>query len=101
MRRGVLYWGIEGKTMEAMDIYHAKTLKLLERNHVQLKDIARYAGTTIAKARRIIDTLSLDYPIYEVRRGVYGKLPPNLGKRRPRGFLAKARAAAGLSPSGY
>jgi hypothetical protein len=94
---------IEGKAMEdmEMDSYLKKTLRLLERNHVQLKDIARYAGTNIAKARRIIDTLSIDYPIYEVRRGVYGRLPPNFGKQRPRGFIAKARARAGLSPSGY
>jgi hypothetical protein len=86
--------------MSDFDQYVMKTKKLLERNHVNLKDIARYAGTDVATARRIIDTLSFEYPIYDVRRGVYGRLPKQTDMR-PRGFLAKARARAGLSPSGY
>lgn len=86
--------------MESTDVYLVKTKKLLERNRVNLKDIAKYTGTDIAKARRIIDTLSLSYPVYEVRRGVYGRLPEETDTR-PRGFIAKARARAGLPPSGY
>jgi hypothetical protein len=72
--------------------YAERTKKLLERNHVRLGDIARYAGTDIAGARRVIDTLSLSYPVYEVRRGVYGRLPKETD-RRPRGFIARAQAA--------
>ena len=77
-----------------------KTLKLLERNHVCVADIARYAGIDVSRARRIVDRISLEYPLYEVRRGVYGMLPKNRDMR-PRGFIARARARAGLSPSGY
>jgi hypothetical protein len=86
--------------MSDFDYYVEKTKKLLERNRVTVKDIAKYTKTDAAKARRIIDTVSLEYPVYEVRRGVYGRLPKETDKR-PRGFLAKARARAGLSPSGY
>jgi hypothetical protein len=86
--------------MPDFDFYVEKTLKLLQRNHPRVADIARYAGCDIPKARRVIDRISLEYPLYEVRRGVYGLLPKETNKR-PRGFLAKARAAKGLSPSGY
>jgi hypothetical protein len=77
-----------------------KTLKLLQRNRVRAADIARYAGIDLAKARRVIDRISLEYPLYEVRRGVYGLLPKDTD-RRPRGILARLRTEAGLSPSGY
>jgi hypothetical protein len=86
--------------MADFDYYVKRTLKLLERNHVNVTDIARYAGCDVPKARRIIDHLSLEYPLYEIRRGVYGILPKDTD-RRPRGLLARARARAGLSPSGY
>jgi hypothetical protein len=86
--------------MVDFDDYIAKTKRLLERNRVTVKDIAKYTNTDVARARRIIDTLSLEYPVYEVRRGVYGRLPKETDMR-PRGFIAMARARAGLSPSGY
>jgi len=86
--------------MSDFDYYVAKTKRLLERNRVTVKDIAKYTKTDVATARRIIDTLSFEYPVYEVRRGVYGRLPRETDMR-PRGFIAKARARAGLPPSGY
>ena len=78
----------------------AKALKLLERNHVNAADIARYTKTDIYRARRLIDKLSIEYPLYEVRRGIYGLLPKDTDMR-PKGLIARARARAGLSPSGY
>jgi hypothetical protein len=77
-----------------MDEHTAKTLRLLQWNHVTTADIARYTGTDVIKARRIIDTLSFDYPVYEVTRGIYGLLPREAGRRRPIGIIARSRAAA-------
>jgi hypothetical protein len=82
----------EGK---AMDEYTAKTLKLLRWNHVTTADIARYTGTDVIKARRMIDSLSFDHPVYEVKRGVYGLLPREGDCGRPAGIIARGRLPAG------
>jgi hypothetical protein len=73
-----------------------KTLKLLECNHVNVKQIAEYTGADEAGARRAVDTISLEYPLYEIRRGVYGILPEDMGERKPYGLIARADAARGL-----
>ena len=75
-----------------MDESTTKTLKLLRLNHVTAADIARYTGTDTVKARRIIDSLSMEHPVYEVKRGVYGLLPREAGEYRPRGIIARYRA---------
>lgn len=77
-----------------MDESTAKTLRLLLLNHVTAGDIARYTGTDTSKARRIIDTLSFEHPVYEVKRGVYGLLPREGEGYRPRGIIARYRALA-------
>lgn len=78
-----------------MDESTVKTLKLLQLNHVSAADIARYTGTDMVKARRIIDTLSFEHPVYEVKRGIYGLLPREEGRRGPAGIIARSRGAAG------
>jgi hypothetical protein len=75
-----------------MDDAMARTLKLLQRNHVTAADIARYTKTDVVKARRIIDSLSFEYPLYEVKRGVYGLLPRGGDRPTPRGIIARYRA---------
>jgi hypothetical protein len=75
----------------------AKALKLLERNHVSAADIARYTKADVHRARRLIDKISIEYPLYEVRRGIYGLLPRE-EDRRPRGLIARALARERLSP---
>jgi hypothetical protein len=72
-----------------MDEQTVKALRLLQRNHVTAADIARYTGTDVIKARRMLDTLSFAYPVYEVRRGIYGLLPREDGRRGPRGIIAR------------
>jgi hypothetical protein len=54
--------------------YEDKVRVILERNHVRLGDIAKFTGVDKAAARRIIDTLSLSYPVYEVSGGLYGMI---------------------------
>ncbi|MDR2020662.1 MAG: hypothetical protein LBQ14_07870 [Treponema sp.] len=77
-----------------MDEYTAKALKLLRWNHVTAADIARYTKTDVIKARRILDTLSFDHPVYEVKRGVYGLLPRESGRGKPAGIIARRRHPA-------
>jgi hypothetical protein len=77
-----------------MDESTAKALKLLRLNHVTARDIARYTGSGKEKARRIIDTLSVEHPVYEIKRGLYGLLPGKEGRRGPVGIIARRRAAA-------
>jgi DNA-binding IclR family transcriptional regulator len=55
--------------------YEGKVYEILKSNSLGIDDIARLAGMDRAMVRRIIDTLSLKYPVYEEKKGVYGILP--------------------------
>ncbi|GHV84009.1 hypothetical protein AGMMS50212_13490 [Spirochaetia bacterium] len=71
----------ERKVTDRAAPYIAKTLKLLERNHVTISDIAKYNRVDVETARRIITTLSLNHAVYEIyenRPGIYGILPKSL-----------------------
>jgi hypothetical protein len=92
----VVNWKSKGGAAVKSEETIRKTLKLLECNHVNVKDIAEYTGTDEAGARRAVDTISLDYPLYEIRRGVYGILPADMGEQKPYGLIARANAAMGL-----
>jgi hypothetical protein len=74
----------------------AKMLKILERNHVTVTDLAKFTGASAAMVRRNLDTLSIEEPVYEVRRGMYGLLSRGGEPRGPRGFIARFRALEGL-----
>jgi hypothetical protein len=72
------------------------TVRILKRNRVSVKDIAKFTKTTVPQARRILDTASLYYPVFEEKRGIYGLLVKEERKRGPRGFIARYRAEQGL-----
>jgi hypothetical protein len=60
--------------MKKDNINYDELYKILLREPLDYKKIKAATGVSGGKARQIIDTLSLRYPLYQISRGVYGLL---------------------------
>lgn len=61
-----------GKTRKKVD--YEELYNILKREPLNYAKIRAATGATNVKIQRIINALSLRYPLYQIRKGVYGLL---------------------------